>query len=498
MVRVRFAPSPTGFLHVGNVRTALFNWLFARRNRGVFILRIEDTDVERSAAIYEQRLMEDLRWLGLQWDEGVDLGGDYGPYRQTDRYQIYGSYAKRLLQENKAYYCFCSEDELERERQAQLARGQMPKYSGKCRTVPPEEARDRVQKGEKAVVRLKVREGTVGFTDLVFGPIAVDCAIIGDPILLRSDASPNYNFSCVVDDHLMKISHVIRGEGHVSNTHRQLLIYEALGIDLPKFAHLSTVLGKDGAKLSKRHGATSVEEFRKQGYLPEALINYLALLGWSPQNEGEEILPVREIVNQFDLERVNKSPAIFDIEKLNWVNRNYIKATDSKTLADLSKDYFVAAEVLPEKIDARTREWLAGVLDVIKNYVDHLDEVVDKSDIVFKFDPKNIATSPDTSDILTSDAAKSVIKAFYEEIKGYDVLTVEQYKAAAMRVRERTGQKGKHLFHPIRVALTASGSGPELDKLVPVYEMGKSLDLPVKIKGCRERVEDVLNVLQTA
>ncbi|HEV8132347.1 MAG TPA: glutamate--tRNA ligase, partial [Acidobacteriota bacterium] len=256
-IRVRFAPSPTGFLHVGNVRTALYNWLFARRNQGTFILRIEDTDAERSAREYENQLIGDLRWLQLDWEEGPDQGGPSGPYRQTERFDLYQRTAQKLLDEQKAYYCFCTPEELEKEREMQLAGGGQPRYSGKCRNIDPEEAQGRRHKGEPAAVRLKVRSGRVGFQDLVFDHIDVDCAVIGDPILLRSNGSPNYNFAVVVDDALMKISHVIRGDGHLSNTHRQILIYEALGWEIPKFAHLSTILGSDGAKLSKRHGATS-------------------------------------------------------------------------------------------------------------------------------------------------------------------------------------------------------------------------------------------------
>jgi glutamyl-tRNA synthetase len=496
-VRVRFAPSPTGYLHVGNVRTALFNWLFTRRQEGTFILRIEDTDAERSAQIYEKQILEDLHWLGLDWDEGIDKGGDYGPYRQTDRYAIYRSYAEKLLQADKAYYCFCTEEELEAERAAQLARGETIKYSGKCRALSRHEAETRLARGDKAVVRLKVRTGTVGFDDLVFGSITVDGYIIGDPVLLRSDATPNYNFSCVVDDHLMKISHVIRGDGHLSNTHRQILIYEALGLTPPRFAHLSTVLGNDGTKLSKRHGATSLEEFRKQGYLPEALVNYLALLGWAPKEEGKEILPATEIVKQFELEKVSKNPAIFDTDKLNWVNRSYVKAADLKRLVDLSRGYLVEAGLLPKETNAEIEAWLAMVLDAIKTHLDRLDQVVAESSIILEFDPASIRNHPDTADVLTSQPAKAVVRAFYEELARYDTITFEEYKAAAMKVKERTGQKGKNLFHPIRVALTARGSGPELDKLVPIFEKGKKLDLPVKIKGCVERLSDVLKMMDS-
>ena len=257
-VRVRFAPSPTGMLHVGNVRTALFNWLWAGHHKGTFIIRIEDTDALRSKPEYERQLLEDLRWLGLDWNEGIDRDGEFGPYRQSNRYPIYQRYAKRLLDENKAFRCFCSEEELEKVRKAQISSNETLHYSGKCRELPRAEMEQRHNSGAASALRLRVRQGAVSFHDLVYGRIDVDTSQISDPIILRSDESPTYNFSCVVDDFLMKISHVIRGEGHLSNTPRQILIYEALGAPIPEFAHLSTILGPDGQKLSKRHGDVSV------------------------------------------------------------------------------------------------------------------------------------------------------------------------------------------------------------------------------------------------
>ncbi|HSW38725.1 MAG TPA: glutamate--tRNA ligase, partial [Acidobacteriota bacterium] len=332
-VRVRFAPSPTGYLHVGNVRTALFNWLLAGSAGGTFILRIEDTDAERSDRRYETRLVEDLRWLGLDWNEGIERGGDYGPYRQSDRYDLYSLYARKLLEEDKAFRCFCTEDELEEERRAQLARHETTRYAGRCRHLTSDDISARLAKGDPFTLRLRVRPGVTGFSDLVFGDIEIDTAQISDPVLTRSDGSPTYNFCCVIDDVLMNITHVVRGEGHLSNTHRQILLYEALGKPQPRFAHLSTILGPDGQKLSKRHGATSIEEFRRQGYLPEALVNYLSLLGWSPPVDGREIMPLDEIRAQFDLSRVVKSPAIFDTAKLDWMNRSYINKTPGEELS---------------------------------------------------------------------------------------------------------------------------------------------------------------------
>ncbi|MGE5816026.1 MAG: glutamate--tRNA ligase, partial [Acidobacteriota bacterium] len=339
-MRVRFAPSPTGHLHVGNARTALFNWLLARGHDGSFILRIEDTDAERSTHESELAIIDDLRWLGLEWDEGPDVQGPHGPYRQSERLHLYASYAKDLILAGQAYYCFCSATRLEAERQAALAAGRPPRYSGRCRSIPPEEAEARVESGAPAVVRFKVPEtGDVVFKDLVRGDVRFSLEVIGDPVLVRSDGRPAYNFAVVIDDALMEVTHVIRGEDHISNTPRQLLLYRALGFKPPQFAHLALVMGPDHTPLSKRHGATSVAEFREKGYLPEALVNYLALIGWSP-GENEELLPVAELARRFSLEAVGHSAGVFDEEKLAWVNRHYMKLADPLRISVEAMRYF--------------------------------------------------------------------------------------------------------------------------------------------------------------
>ena len=328
-MRLRFAPSPTGHLHVGNARTALFNWLLARGQGGTLILRIEDTDAERSTAASEAGILDDLRWLGLTWDEGPDAGGTVGPYRQSERLGIYREHAERLLAQGDAYHCFCSPDQLDAERKTALASGQPPKYSGRCRQVPAAEAGARLAGGEAAAIRFKVEAvGDVAFDDVVRGHVVFHTDVIGDPVIVRSDGRPAYNFAVVIDDALMGITHVIRGEDHVSNTPRQVLLYRAFGYTPPTFAHLSMVIGPDHAPLSKRHGATSVAEFRANGILPEALVNYLALIGWSP-GEGDEILPAGELASRFRLEDVGKSAGVFDTAKLAWVNRHYIKVGDA-------------------------------------------------------------------------------------------------------------------------------------------------------------------------
>src|SRR6187551_1286290 len=289
MIRVRFAPSPTGQLHVGNARTALFNWLLAHGKDGTFVLRIEDTDAERSTRESEAGILEDLRWLGLDWDEGPDVGGPHGPYRQSERLHLYASYANELLASSHAYYCFCTAEKLDADRQADLAAGRPPKYHGTCRSLPQADTEARMERGERPVIRFRVPESEeIRFQDLVRGEVVFSTEVIGDFVIVRSDGRPQYNFAVVVDDALMEVTHVIRGEDHISNTPRQILLYRALGFAPAEFAHLSLVLGPDHTPLSKRHGATSVAEFRARGYLPEALVNYLALIGWSPRTGGGE------------------------------------------------------------------------------------------------------------------------------------------------------------------------------------------------------------------
>jgi glutamyl-tRNA synthetase len=332
----------------------------------------------------------------------------------------------------------------------------------------------------------------VGFSDLVFGRIDIETAQISDPILLRSDGSPTYNFCCVVDDYLMNMSHVIRGEGHLSNTHRQILIYEALGATVPQFAHLSTILGPDGQKLSKRHGATSLEEFRRQGYLPEALTNYLALLGWSPPNDGQEVLSRDEIAQQFDLSRVLKSPAIFDKVKLDWMNRTYINKTTGDSLLDEAAGYFIDAGLVPNQLDERTRAWLAQVIDLLKMRVDHLDQLPAEADIVYGFrtDPPEI--DPDVVEMFKNPDAKAVAAEFGSMAGEIESLSPEAYREIVGQVKAKTKQKGRNLFHPIRAALTGRGSGPDLEKLIPLYEEGSRLNLPRPVMSSRERLRAIL------
>ena len=487
-MRVRFAPSPTGQLHVGNARTALFNWLLARGKDGTFILRIEDTDAERSTRESEVGILEDLRWLGLEWDEGPDVGGLHGPYRQSERLHLYTSYANELLDAAHAYHCFCSPQKLEADRKEDLAASRPPKYHGTCRDIPVVEARARIDAGERPVVRFRVPDTRdVSFEDLVRGEVTFSTDVIGDFVLLRSDGRPAYNFAVVVDDALMEITHAIRGEDHISNTPRQVLLYQALGFAPPQFAHLALVMGPDHTPLSKRHGATSVAEFRARGYLPEALVNYLALIGWSPGGD-EELLPVDELARRFAIEDVGHSAGVFDVEKLAWMNRHYMKEAAPARLAAESMRYFLAKGYVKRLTDEAV-EYVASILPMAVGSVDRLEEIPDRLRFIFEFDAAAALTRDEVGHVVKEPAARTVIEALAREIGG-PLLDKETFRALAGRVRSATGQKGKALFHPIRVALTGESGGPELDLAVPAIDRGAALCPQValaRIVSCRER-----------
>jgi nondiscriminating glutamyl-tRNA synthetase len=504
-MRVRFAPSPTGQLHVGNARTALFNWLLAHGKDGTFVLRVEDTDAERSTRESEQSILEDLRWLGLDWDEGPDVGGPHGPYRQSERLHLYASYANELLAGNHAYYCFCLPDKLDADRQADLAAGQPPKYHGTCRSISRDEAQSRIEAGERPVIRFRVPESEeVRFQDLVRGEVVFNTSVIGDPVIVRSDSRPQYNFAVVVDDALMEVTHVIRGEDHISNTPRQILLYQALGFTPPEFAHLSLVLGPDHTPLSKRHGATSVAEFRARGYLPEALVNYLALIGWSPRTDGgsgendAELLPVDEMARRFAIEDVGHSAGVFDIEKLAWMNRHYMKAAAPARLAAESLRYFTARGFVTRRTD-EAMEFVSLILPMAVASVDRLEEIPDRLRFLFDFDPAAALATRQVGEVIETDGARDVVLALADELRNLGRLDREAFRAAATRVKHRTGQKGRALFHPIRVALTGEAGGPELDLAVPAIDRGAELSRSAGVAlilGCRERADMFARVVR--
>jgi glutamyl-tRNA synthetase/nondiscriminating glutamyl-tRNA synthetase len=388
-VRVRFAPSPTGYVHVGNARTELFNWLFARHQGGQFILRIEDTDAERSKPEYERQLIHDLRWFGLDWDEGPDVGGPHGPYRQSERQAIYAEQVEKLIAQGDAYYCFCTAEQLEAERQEELKAGRQPRYSGRCRKLAADEVSRRKSAGEPAAVRLKIAESSFFWNDRVHGPTTISSDVIGDPVIVRSEGLPAYNFAVVIDDHLMEITHVIRGDDHISNTPRQLAVYRALGWEPPEFAHLSTILGPDRTRLSKRHGATSMESFREMGILPEALRNYLLLLGWSASDGKTEILNTAEMIAQFSLDRITKSPAVFDPQKLSWLNGVYlVKLPDEQKVEHFRKlvtETLTQERYITEGDIEKAKELIDRILLVIVESKGKAN-LIELANLIFKYD----------------------------------------------------------------------------------------------------------------
>jgi len=492
-VRVRFAPSPTGLLHVGNARTALFNWLYARQHLGAFVLRVEDTDVERSAPEYERKLIEDLRWLGLDWDEGPDTGGPFGPYRQSSRLETYSAHTKTLLEAGKAYYCFCPPEDLEKERQEARAAGKTPVYSGKCRSIPGDEALERVADGDAASVRLRTPgQGEFRFDDLVRGTVTFDLAVVGDPVLVRSTGLPAYNYVVVIDDFLMRITHVIRGEDHLVNTVRQILTYRALDYPLPQFAHLSMVMGADNTRLSKRHGATAVDKFKRDGYLASSLFNYLALLGWAPP-DGNEVLDRDELVRLFDLGRVSRSAAIFDYDKLHWLNRQHIKRLPPRAKAEEALPHLQAAGFLPQEITDAHWSWLEQAVEAFSERVDTFSDLKDSLAQIFDFSLEHLGEE-EWSD-LKGECGKRVVRSFAGLLAGTDRLDFAAFAEMTKAIKGETGCKGRDLFHPLRIALTARSSGLDLDKLIPLVESGAALDLPRPLMSCSERVAEALSFL---
>ncbi|XOQ14183.1 MAG: glutamate--tRNA ligase [Shouchella clausii] len=472
-IRVRFAPSPTGHLHIGGARSALFNYLFAKSAGGAFVLRIEDTDQARNVDTATEKLMDSLRWLGLEWDESIDTEtGQYGPYRSMERVDIYKNYIQQLLDEKKAYYCYMTEEELEAEREAQKARGEMPKYSGRDRDLTAEQRAAYEAKGIQPVVRFRVPEGqTVSFHDAVRGEVSFETDGIGDFVIARKDGVPMYNFAVVVDDHLMNISHVIRGEEHLSNTPRQILLYEAFGWDVPKFAHASLILNPDRQKMSKRDESIIqfVEQYKSLGYMPEAIVNFLALLGWSPVGE-EEIFSLEELCDQFTLDRVSKAPAIFDTDKLAWMNNQYMKNADLDTVVDLALPHLVASGKLPEQLDEGKREWARRLIGLYQEQMHYGAEIVELTEMFFK---EEVDYTEEAKTVLAEEQVPEVLSQFAKELESLEGFFAADIKKAIKATQKATGQKGKKLFMPIRAAVSGQTHGPELGDTIEL--LGKSV-----------------------
>ena len=471
--KVRFAPSPTGPFHIGGARSALFNWLVARNKNGKFLVRVEDTDLARSTRESEENIKAALKWLGLNWDEGIDVGGENGPYRQTERLDIYHKEIQRLLDEGKAYYCYCTEEELEESRTQQLAEGKTPVYNDHCRSLTEEEIAKYKESGRKPVIRLRVpKEGVFAFDDMVRGHVTFQASGVGDFIIMKSDGIPVYNFAVVVDDALMNITHVIRAEEHLSNTPRQIAIYQALGYDIPKFGHISLILGSDHKKMSKRHGATSVDEYRKMGYLSDAVVNYLALLGWAPKGE-QEIFTREELIEQFSMKRVSANDAVFDIEKLNWINFQYMKQLSPEELLELTLPFIINAGYITGPLSDEKKEWLKKVVWFVRDHLYYVAQTPENVKIFFE--EMSTITDKEMLDIMNRETSKMIIKSFAEKLSDLDTFNESSIKDVFSNLMKESGIKGKAAFEPVRIALTGEIHGPGLYTLIELFGKEKTI-----------------------
>ena len=472
-VRVRFAPSPTGPFHIGCARSALFNYLVAKHTGGKFVVRIEDTDRKRSTSESEENIKEALKWLGINWDEGIDVGGPDGPYRQTERLEIYKKYTEKLLAEGKAYYCFCTPEELEAEKEEQLKKGETPVYSGKCSHLPKETVEQYLKEGRPYVIRIATpKNETLEVDDLVRGHVTFDSNKVGDFVIVKSDGIPVYNYCVVIDDALMHITHVIRAEEHLSNTPRQIVLYHALGFDVPKFAHVSLILGADKKKMSKRHGATSVQQYRDAGYLPDALVNFLGLLGWTP-NSDQEIFSRDELIQQFTLDRVAKNPAVFDIEKLNWINFHYMKQLDADQLLAVCLPHLQQVGYASQNPDAAEMQWLKDMVWAMREHVQYGAQIVDAAKVFFTddFAPEN----EETAAVLQEETAPAVLTMFHDELAALDEVTADTVQPLFKKIQKGLKVKGKFVYMPIRVAVTGVMHGPDLNVIVALMGREKVL-----------------------
>jgi len=530
-IRVRIAPAPTGFLHIGTARTALFNYLFAKKSEGIFILRIEDTDPERSKPEYEKNIMDSLRWLGIEWDEGPIASaqnqksnlknqkyiGEYGPYRQSERREIYKRYLEKLLLENKAYYCFCSQEELEDMRQYQLSIGEAPRYSGKCAQLSLEEVENYLAQGKKSVIRFRVPARKVEFDDLIRGHLEFDASLMGDIVIAKDLTDPLYNFACVIDDFEMKISHVIRGEDHIPNTPKQILIQEALAFPQVKYAHLPLILGPDRTKLSKRHGAVAISEYRRQGYLPETLVNFIAFLGWNPGTE-REIYSMPSLIKEFSLERVQKGGAIFNIKRLDFLNGFFIRQKSIERLTELCLPYLVgeglitpvfkevqyppaygAKEIVQSYKISETGqeinlEFLQKIISIYQERLKKFSEISELTDFFFKdkleYDKNLLKWAEMTNKEIKhsldrSEKILSKIKLEEWNKENLESLIMPEAEKFSKEIRKPTGDRG-YLLWPLRVALTGKEASAGPFEIAEILGKEKTLK---RIRGARGLVK---------
>jgi glutamyl-tRNA synthetase len=479
-VRVRFAPSPTGFLHIGGARTALFNWLYARKNTGTFVLRIEDTDTERSTDESVQAILEGLTWLGLNWDEGPGVEGRVGPYFQSQRLEIYQPYLNQLLAQGHAYYCYCTAEEVEARRQRARDKGGIPRYDGKCRDLSPSDQQNYLDQGRSRVIRFRVPKGETLMSDLIRGRTVFQNHTLEDFVIQKSDGLPTYNFAVVIDDALMDITHVIRGDDHIANTPRQILIYQALGFALPAFAHIPMILGTDRSRLSKRHGATAVTQYRDEGYLPEALLNYLALLGWS-YDGSQQIFSVPEMVTKFTLEKVSKNPAIFDGDKLVWLNGQYIRGMAKDEFIRRGLPYLVQGGVVSIPLTERETLIWNQVAPLIQEKLKLMTQIPGACD--FFFFEEITWTQDALATIFDNEIAVNLLSNVCSKWRMMDEFTPEVIEKSVREYADELGIKAASLIHPLRAALTGKTVSPGIFELAAI--LGKDV--------CIRRIEQVLS-----
>lgn len=442
-VRVRYAPSPTGHLHIGNARTALFNYLFARSQGGKFIIRIEDTDQKRNVEGGEESQLRHLQWLGIDWDESIDKDGGYGPYRQSERNDIYKKYYDELLEKDLAYKCYCTAEELEEEREAQIARSEMPRYSGKCSHLSKEEEDKLIAEGREPSIRFRVPKGEIiKFDDMVKGDISFETDGIGDFVIVKKDGTPTYNFAVAVDDHLMKMTHILRGEDHISNTPKQIMIFNAFGWDVPLFGHMTLIVNENRKKLSKRDESIIqfIEQYKNLGYLPEALFNFIALLGWSPVGE-EELFTKEQFIDIFDVKRLSKSPALFDMHKLKWVNNQYVKALDLDQVVALTLPHLQKAGKVSEQLSDEENTWVRKLIALYHEQLSYGAEIVELTELFFK---EQIEYNQEAKEVLAEEQVPEVMASFAGQLERLESFTPDEIKAAIKAVQKKQGIKARN------------------------------------------------------
>jgi nondiscriminating glutamyl-tRNA synthetase len=471
-VRVRYAPSPTGHLHIGNARTALFNYLFARNQNGKFIIRVEDTDQKRNIEGGEESQLNYLKWLGIDWDESVDIGGPFGPYRQSERNDIYKRYYSELLEKGLAYKCYCTEEELEEDRLAQRARGEAPKYSGRCRQLTEEQIKVFEAEGREPSIRFRVPDDeVVAFNDIVKDEVSFESNSFGDFVIVKKDGTPTYNFAVAVDDYLMEITHVLRGEDHISNTPKQMMIYNAFGWEAPVFGHMTLIVNEHRKKLSKRDESIIqfIEQYEELGYLPEALFNFIALLGWSPVGE-EELFSKEQFIEMFDPKRLSTSPAVFDTKKLEWMNNQYVKNKDLAAIVEISLPHLIKSGRLLADMSPSERKWAEELIALYQEQMSYGAEIVELTELFFK---KEISYDEEAKAVLGEEQVPEVVRGFLNQLEELESFEPSEIKAAIKATQKETGQKGKKLFMPIRVATTGQTHGPELPQAISL--LGKDV-----------------------